>query len=378
MGRCITREIGLILVFGIMLYSKVAVSYPSFQRLVLRSHRRSTFVQSSTSSFRYLASTSKQSTSLTHKKSQEKSTLESEILQDLTNQQDVAPNSKNQTNTDANIANNLVNDPSLDSLKNASANVWSRSLLRSVRKGAGAVASTTGFLTSTAISIVNDRAQWTRSRPTVEAFQKFLTTSGIDLELSPSLNYHLLRNVVILGRIHRILNAKMDRRTLAKVTNKHQKIPSREEALRYMRYATAVYGSTMIAAAEMDARGIVDTRLSPLTKTRVSEHIHVPEDDIALFDLDFGGDGQHLRHFLAVDHIHKKVVLAIRGTFNLVEVVTDVAGFSRKLQLVRMTVKNWKSTRYREVFNSQPGLDQLPTERNQHCICRPLLWWRSA
>jgi hypothetical protein len=328
MGKWIAREIGLISMLGIMLYSKVAVSYPSFQRVVLRSARRSPFVhssRSSTASFRYLATASKQ------KKSLERSTLEPEI-QELTKQQ-AAPSisGKNQTSTGSLSENkiNLANASSSDSL-NASVQAWSRSLLRSVRKSAGAVASTAGFLSSTTMSIVTDRTQWTRSRPTFEAFQRFLSTSGIDLELSPSLNHHLLRNVVILGRIHRILNAEKDRRTQAKVT-RNQKIPSRAEALRYMRYATAVYGSTMIAAAEMDARGIVDTRLSPLTKTRVSEHINVPEEDIVLFDLDFGGDGQHLRHFLAVDRLHKKVVLAIRGTFNLAEVVVDVAAFSRKL-----------------------------------------------
>ena len=38
----------------------------------------------------------------------------------------------------------------------------------------------------------------------------------------------------------------------------------------------------------------------------------------------------HLRHFVAVDHANAKVVLSIRGTFSLSEMVVDVAGFSSK------------------------------------------------
>ena len=97
----------------------------------------------------------------------------------------------------------------------------------------------------------------------------------------------------------------------------------------YMRYATAVYGDSMISAAEMDVLGKWDNRLAPATKTRISEHIGVPENDIVLMDVDYDGDVNHLRHFIAVDHANKKVVLAIRGTFSLSEVVVDVAAFSR-------------------------------------------------
>jgi len=38
----------------------------------------------------------------------------------------------------------------------------------------------------------------------------------------------------------------------------------------------------------------------------------------------------HLRHFVAVDQENKNIVLAIRGTFTISEVVVDAAGFSRK------------------------------------------------
>lgn len=226
--------------------------------------------------------------------------------------------------------NRNATEPNLDVpvKSNATNFTWSTYISRSLRRGAGAVASSAGFISSATTSYLTDRAQYRRIKPSVDAFVKFLNTSGIELELSPSLNYHLVRNVVVLSRIQKILNLRNDRRERT-ISTKTIDIPSREEALRYMRYSTAAYGSNMILAAEMDAKGKFDTRWSPVTRTRISEHIDVPEDDIVLMDVDYGNDINHLRHFVAVDHANEKVVLSIRGTFTLAEIVVDVAAFSR-------------------------------------------------
>ncbi len=77
-----------------------------------------------------------------------------------------------------------------------------------------------------------------------------------------------------------------------------------------MRYSTAVYGDSMIAAAEMDVCGKFDSRLSRLTRTRISDHVGVPEEDIVLMAVDHGGDLHHFRHFFAIDHVNRQVVLA--------------------------------------------------------------------
>ncbi|KAL3904667.1 MAG: hypothetical protein SGARI_004824, partial [Bacillariaceae sp.] len=109
-----------------------------------------------------------------------------------------------------------------------------------------------------------------------------------------------------------------------------------QEAKRYMRYATAVYGQSMIHAAEVDARGNFPSRsgFSTATKEAISKHINVPSaDDIIVADLDYAAgenNCEHLRHMVVVDHQHKTVVLAIRGTFNLDEIVMDSAAFSRE------------------------------------------------
>ena len=215
--------------------------------------------------------------------------------------------------------------------ENSISSYWSLAP-RGLRKGAGRILSSFGFLASSATALTTDRAQFRRMKQIVEPFQKYLNSSGIYLEVSQSLNRHLLRDVIVLGRVQKILAARRDPREAAKIKDekrKRIKLPTREEALRYMRYLTAVYGNNMILAAEMDARGKFDTRLSPLTRTRISEHIGVPEEDIVLVDVEYDGDGNHLRHFVAVDHVNKKVVLSIRGTFSLSEVVVDIAAFSR-------------------------------------------------
>jgi hypothetical protein len=89
----------------------------------------------------------------------------------------------------------------------------------------------------------------------------------------------------------------------------------------------------MIRAAELDVTGSIrldySSLLAPVAKARISQHVGVPEDDLAVLDVDYGGDVEHLRHIVAVDHAHKKVVLSIRGTYSLGELVVDAAGFSR-------------------------------------------------
>lgn len=313
--------------FQVMQLSRVALGYPNLlQRVAIRSSRRTPFALSSTQ-LRYLASNRNDQKNPWNTQGRKETRLDStleKIREDVpSTRTTISDSSENQTLTEDTATNNSTNVTTTSS-------GWSRSLIRSLRKGAGAVASSVGFVSSAATSYVTDRAQYRKIQPSVDAFTKFLNTSGIELELTPSLNYHLLRNIVVLSRIQRILNERNDRREQARsATKKNLDIPSREEALRYMRYSTAAYGSNMILAAEMDAKGKFDTRWSPVTRTRISEHIGVPEEDIVLMDVDYGNDINHLRHFVAVDHQNKKIVLSIRGTFTLSEIVVDVAAFSR-------------------------------------------------
>ena len=177
-------------------------------------------------------------------------------------------------------------------------------------------------------------------------------------EFASSLNGRLGINMCLLGRVH--MEGETD--VVVKKKKKHNKnLPhhrkSREstlsdsfwdEARRYMRYATATYGPTMIDAAEVDARGRFDPRLGRVAKEAISRHISVPEEDIVVMDLNYDGNCEYLRHMVAVDHKNKKVVLAIRGTFSLDEIMMDVAAFSREFcggeahsEMATMAEKVW-------------------------------------
>eukprot|EP00531_Pseudo-nitzschia_arenysensis_P015125 CAMPEP_0116121206 /NCGR_PEP_ID=MMETSP0329-20121206/3575_1 /TAXON_ID=697910 /ORGANISM="Pseudo-nitzschia arenysensis, Strain B593" /LENGTH=653 /DNA_ID=CAMNT_0003615007 /DNA_START=83 /DNA_END=2042 /DNA_ORIENTATION=+ len=224
-----------------------------------------------------------------------------------------------------------------------------------VRQGAGAVFSLVGFVGSSFVSLVTDRRSFEdRFEEPIRALSVYLKTTGVDIELSESLNSRLGVNLCLLGRVHMyqaeeealatILttqNKKKRRRIGSKIVSKvlndysfssspssSSKLSSSflEEARRYMRYATAVYGQAMMNAVEVDTKGSLDGKVGRVTKESISDHISVPVDGIKLMDVStLEGDKSHLRHMVVVDHENKKVVLSIRGTFSLEEIILDVA-----------------------------------------------------
>jgi hypothetical protein len=101
---------------------------------------------------------------------------------------------------------------------------------RQLRRGAGVALSSVGFVSSSTFALLadTDRATW---KPTVKALKEFLKTTGIDLELSKSLNGRLLRNMVLLGRVQSSIFEDRDRRDLVLQRGRHD-LPSNEEAER--------------------------------------------------------------------------------------------------------------------------------------------------
>jgi hypothetical protein len=202
---------------------------------------------------------------------------------------------------------------------------------RTLRQGTGTILSAFGFLSSSVQSIRANKLSYEKP---LKSLKTFLKNSGVDLELERSLNRRMALNLALLARVQmelwntryqpssykdkRYTNTKLDRAFWT-------------DAKRYMRYATAVYGQTMIHAAEVDARGRFKfNHLGKVTRDSISRHIDIPADDIRLLDVDYDGDSHHLRHFVAIDHAQKKVVLSIRGTFSLQEVMVDVTAFSKE------------------------------------------------
>mmetsp|Transcript_2113 Transcript_2113/g.6094 ORF Transcript_2113/g.6094 Transcript_2113/m.6094 type:complete len:526 (+) Transcript_2113:108-1685(+) len=195
--------------------------------------------------------------------------------------------------------------------------------------------SAAGFVSCSAKSLYTNRKQFGQWKKSLTELDVYLRDSGIHQEVSGLINRRLLGNLMILSRIQfETLKNRGDDRDLVRMRRLHMQTnlpsPPPEEAARYMKYALSAYGESMIRAAEMHTHGKIDTRHSPLPRTKIAKHVDLPSKDVVLTDLDEdSGESNHLRHFVAVDHARKKVILSIRGTFNLAECVVDVVGFSR-------------------------------------------------
>ena len=234
------------------------------------------------------------------------------------------------------------------------------------------------------------KKQWL---PLVEELELFLIRTGIGDELARGFStYRFLGNVGILARIQDKLWEKkgatgfsrLDRRKLEFDQGNETTISIRQDPTeaerksilkdgkRLMKYTTAAYGCTMIDAAEIDVYGSIQTsqvtpsassietgtnlltalntslkttnskkvksatsqrtpevqRPSSIILRRMSEHIGIPERDIYPMNL-FDDQPEALRHFIAVDHTNKSIVLSLRGSFTIKELLIDVAAFSR-------------------------------------------------
>ena len=218
------------------------------------------------------------------------------------------------------------------------------------RRTAGNVLSAVGFMVSSFATARSGSFKFQQRivEPAKELMQ-FLQTTGVELELSQSLNRRLMGNLIILNRIQRlIINQENEKESHAPRSSLSSSVPPWDKALRYMKFATAAYGKHMIRAAELDATG----RLDPQRMISSGEGINMEVDvmahhignlhmqDIHVFDpaiesnddleLQDVSDVHLLRHFVAVDHSSRKIVLSIRGTFSMSEVMVDVTAFSSK------------------------------------------------
>ena len=180
----------------------------------------------------------------------------------------------------------------------------------------------------------------------------------------------LIDHLVILGRIQQFISKGRDPRELAALpsVSDDASIPSASEALRYAKYAVSAYGDSVIRATRLDVLGDYDFRIfgeeDDISRGRIAEHVGIQNDDIAVMDVSYSGCSKNLRHFVAVDHKNQKVVLAIRGTFSLSEVIVDVAAFSRPFcegqahsEMATMAETIWELTgpKVMEVLEKNPG-----------------------
>lgn len=244
-------------------------------------------------------------------------------------------------------------DPSNESPSQARAFSSSKSfqwsISRFVREGLGDVFAAIGFFSSSVSSLLKDPFKvWDQTQQPLLAFLNFLKTSGIGTELNQALSTSAL-SMALLFRVHASL-AQGPSNTQIHHQSKEEATPQEEEldenfwqrARRYMRYATAVYGRSMIRAATIEAHGSFKDLAESVgqeTLQTISNHIQVPVQDLVWVEVAYdytttsdANDTDHdlLRHLVAVDHIHQEVVLAIRGTFSIQEIAVDLTSFSRE------------------------------------------------
>lgn len=56
----------------------------------------------------------------------------------------------------------------------------------------------------------------------------------------------------------------------------------------------------------------------------IAFHCGINADDVRIVSVDDGGDMKVLRHFVAVDHVSKSVVLSLRGTLSISGAIVDI------------------------------------------------------
>ena len=208
-------------------------------------------------------------------------------------------------------------------------------VLESIRQHVGVHLSVLGVTRSMTESLVANPGI---VRPIASLYQDlydYLDTTGIlENEIKQLLNVRFHDNMAILGLIQQQTLAGRDRRDALLSTDvdlrKLNQTFSFEEAKRYVKYAIAVYGDSIIQATNVDAYGKVDFSVTMTPKQHIAQHINIPECDLIQVDTEYSADAKQLRHFLAVDHVNRKVVLAIRGTFTHSEIAVDLSGYSRK------------------------------------------------
>lgn len=98
---------------------------------------------------------------------------------------------------------------------------------------------------------------------------------------------------------------------------------------------TLVYGNI---DGETALKYFVDDPIEEENLKQISQHIGVAKEDIVMY-VTPGGGMDVLRHFIAVDRTKKAVVLAIRGTFSVSEILVDCDGDTSKcLQFYSLAV----------------------------------------
>jgi hypothetical protein len=196
------------------------------------------------------------------------------------------------------------------------------------------------------IGTIMDRKKMMKWLEAITEFRAYLDVSGMGDELEeaimkPLVRGRLLTNVKILNDVQEIMYADRGRAI-------HDESSLKEplaEGRRFMRFATAAYGTEMIRSALDDEAGY--QHLHDQTKA-ISFHCGVAAQDIRILHVKDGGDMKVLRHFVAIDRKTRSVVLALRGTLSISGALIDMQGMDCKSCVVVF----WCRTKYLPTLRS--------------------------
>uniref|UniRef100_A0A7S1CXI7 sn-1-specific diacylglycerol lipase n=1 Tax=Cyclophora tenuis TaxID=216820 RepID=A0A7S1CXI7_CYCTE len=178
---------------------------------------------------------------------------------------------------------------------------------------------------------------------TLVAFGSYLRRTGVSKEMeSALLTPRLPDNIRIIATAQTQLGyGDGVRRGNAKepspFTTK-QEAAIMTDAQRYMKFATAAYGvfQSMAGNVSSGSKNVISV-LNPVTRVkavmdgaslderrkRTAKYVKISANDV-LYLTPAGGNSELIGHFVAVDHLTKSVVLAIRGTYSVTGAITDV------------------------------------------------------
>jgi len=250
--------------------------------------------------------------------------------------------------------------------------VRSLSFLREVRLVLADVVAAIGLIEGVIVGLAMNKAQFWEMEPSIDKFRDYIQKSGVQLELEGALTPRFATNLLILRKIQQ--------HSMGNVYETHgTPITIDEEALRFMRYANAAYGTKVMRAAEYATQGKIITRSNSFTKERIICHILEQANattvgpnatiDVKIIT-EANAKEKYLRHFVAVDHYKKAVVLSLRGTFNLPEMLDDVVAFSAPFlggeahsAIAELANKTWEkaSCTVKDALEKNEGYDLVLT-----------------
>jgi len=164
----------------------------------------------------------------------------------------------------------------------------------------------------------------------LRSFRAFLHASGVGAELEESImkplyNGRLLDNIKIINDIQEVHDA--DRASRGANNNDEEDGGTTlqnhlDAGKRLMRFATAAYGTEMIRSAIDESATMEELDTEP---EAIAFHTQIPVEDVRyIYEPECGGEGSCIRHYLAVDHLHKQVILGIRGTLSISGALVDM------------------------------------------------------